>query len=638
MCGLAGWIGLASDGPETPARVAAAMRHRGPDAAATRCWPEAAFIHTRLSIIDLAPTGDQPMPNEDGTVWAILNGEIYNHHEQRSWLETRGHRFRGRSDAEVLPHLWEEEGASLVARLRGMFTIAVYDTVRRQLLVGRDRFGIKPLFYAAGADRLAFASEINALRLLSWVDARPDRQAISDFAALAYIPAPETFFTGIRALEPGHLIDARWEGDRLKWSVRRYHSWTIAPNLALTERDATETATRLLDDAVRSQLESDVPLGSLLSGGIDSSLVSEAAQRGTPQGVKTFNVRFPDASYDETWAALDVARHIHSEHRTLDMDSVPGSWEQITGLLRHAGQPFADTSLFAVNGVSRLMRQHVTVALSGDGGDEGFGGYESYRRIEKILAWQKLPAALRRVGVAGAATLGRSGILSPRLAQRVRELSDADDVGILETLQCWVRAEERERLSRDSDVLPVRRLFEPQWEYRLPRDCPRLERLSAHNTEINVRLRMANDYLFKVDAASMRESLEVRVPFLDEALFDFGLTLPHRLRVDGMLCKRVLRAIAARRLPPAVAEKSKMGFGIPVDTWVTDDFKRRLREYLLRSSSGLSEYFRPEAYGRIVEAFCDGRPEPGISRAGLYQRAIMLLAVELSLDRDGHAG
>jgi len=632
VCGIGGWLGRGNLDPDTSGRMMAALRHRGPDATGCRSWPEATLVHARLSIIDLASTGAQPMGNEDGTVWIVFNGEIYNHREHRRRLEAKGHVFRGHSDSEILPHLYEEEGADMVAALRGMFAFALYDSRRRRLLLARDRFGIKPLFYASGAGRLGFASEINALRVLPGIDDRPDRQAIYDFAALTYIPAPQTFYSGIRSLEPGELLEAELDGELVQWAVRHYHRWTIAPDSSLTLDEAIDRADRLLEKAVQSQLESDVPLGSLLSGGIDSSLVSEAAQRGIPGGVKTFNVSFADSGYDETWAALEVARSIGSQHQTLRMDSMPGSWEHVTGVLRHSGQPFADTSIFAVGGISHLMRQHVTVALSGDGGDEAFGGYESYLRIQKIVSWQSLPLAARRAGVLGARALARMGVTSESLPQRIRELSEADDVEILETLQCWVRAEERAQLSRAEGLLPVRRLFEPQWEYRLPRKASRLERLSAHNTEINVRLRLPNDYLFKVDMAAMRSGLEVRVPFLDEDLFDFGMTLPHRLRVDGVLCKRVLREIAGRRLPSAVAKKPKMGFSIPVDSWVTAEFKSRLRDHLLGASSKLSEYFRPEVYRPMVEAFCDGRGWPGVSRAGLYHRVIVLLATQIALE------
>jgi asparagine synthase (glutamine-hydrolysing) len=632
MCGIAGWLGTLQDTKNIAMRMARVLHHRGPDAYGMQSWPEATLVHTRLSIIDLSPTGAQPMANENGTIWTVFNGEIYNHHELRRGLEARGHVFKGRSDTEVLPQLYEEEGLAFVAKLRGMFALAIYDVRTRTLVLARDRFGIKPLFYAPGTNSLAFASEISTLLEVPGIDKRPDRQAISDFAALFYIPAPETFYAGIRALQPGELLEAQLDGHRVSWETRIYHQWVIAPDPALTLTQAMERADALLTAAVHRQLESDVPLGALLSGGIDSSLVSAAAQPALSRGLRTFNVRFAEKEYDETWAAVAVANHIGSRHETLDIDDAPGTWDHVTGLLLHTGQPFADTSLFAVNAVCRLMRRHVTVALSGDGGDEGFGGYDVYWRITRIARWQRLPVQIRRGGAALLASIPWLGGLTERLPQRMQELDGADDTSVMQVLHCWIGEEEHGHLCREMGVLPVRRLFEPHWEYSLPRGACRLERLSAHATEVDTRLILPNDFLFKVDTASMRESLEVRVPMLDEDLFAFGLSLPHYLKVNGRTCKRVLRAVAERRLPSTVANKPKMGFGIPVDAWVDADFKVRLRDILLGTSNKLAEFFRPEAYRPIVEAFCNGRSYPGISRGGLYQRAIMLLSLQLALE------
>jgi asparagine synthase (glutamine-hydrolysing) len=632
MCGIGGWLGTLPDPQIYAARMALAMRHRGPDANGVKSLSEATLVHTRLSIIDLTPAGAQPMANEDETIWTVLNGEIYNHRELRSGLEKRGHLFRGHSDTEVLPHLYEEEGAQFLSKLRGMFALAIYDTRTRNLLLARDRFGIKPLFYSPGVGRLAFASEIKALLELPGVDTRPDKQAVYDFAALFYIPAPETFYAGIRALQPGEILEAHVGAGKIDWKTRKYHQWSIAPDLTLSLEEATDRADALLTSAVHRQLESDVPLGTLLSGGIDSSLVSAAAQHAIKGELRTFNVRFADKEYDETWAALEAAKHIGSCHETLDMEQSRGGWGDVTALLLHAGQPFADTSLFAVNAVCRLMRQHVTVALSGDGGDEGFGGYDLYWQIARIDRMQTLPGPVLRHASLMLSPLARLGFVRKHWPQRAKEIADADDTSIIQDLFCWVREEEHKKLCRNADVLPVRRLFESQWEHHLPRNASRLERLSAHTTEVNTRLVLPNDFLFKVDTASMRESLEVRVPMLDEDLFAFGLSLSHHLKVKGRTCKSVLRAIAERRLPPKVARKPKRGFGIPVDTWVTADFKTRLRDVLLGPSSRLSDFFMPETYEPVIEAFCDGRSCPGISRQGLYQRAVMLLSVQLALN------
>lgn len=637
MCGIAGWLGSVTDGQQSATRMAQALRHRGPDSQGIRSWPEATLVHTRLSVIDLSPTGAQPIANQDETVWAVFNGEIYNHRDLRRELESRGHVFRGRSDSEVLPHLYQEEGPGFVSRLRGMFSLAIFDTRAKTLLLARDRFGIKPLFYAQAPQRLAFASELNALLTLPGVDDRPDRQAIYDFAALLYIPAPETFYRGIRALQSGEVLEARLNQGDVSWKTRTFHQWTISPDPGITAAQAVDRTDALLTAAVQRQMESDVPLGALLSGGIDSSLVSAAAQKAANRSLHTFNVRFSEREYDETWAAVAVARHIGSDHTTLDMDEGRGTWDHVTGLLRHAGQPFADTSLFAAHAVCRLMRQHVTVALSGDGGDEAFGGYNTFWQIARIARVQWLPAPLLRATSFLLTPAAGLGLVPHRLLHRLREFENADDISVMQSLFSWIREDEHRRLCLDEGkLLPIRRFFESKLDIRLPRGSSRLERLSAAATETNLRLVLPNDFLFKVDTASMKESLEVRVPMLDEDLFAFGLTLPHRLKVSGRTCKLVLRGVADRRLPPAVARKPKWGFSIPIDTWVDASFKTRVRETLLGRMSRLPDVFHPKTYRPIIEAFCNGQLHPDMSRQGLYQRVVMLLSVHLALNSKSH--
>ena len=279
------------------------------------------------------------------------------------------------------------------------------------------------------------------------------------------------------------------------------------------------------------------------------------------------------------------------------------------------------------------MRRHVTVALSGDGGDEGFGGYDLYWQIARIARLQRLPEPIWRMAPIALLPLTRFGLLRDSLPQTIATLNGADDTAVVQRSFRWVQEDEHKSLCQIADVLPVRRLLERQWEHHLPPRASRIEKLSAHATEVNTRLMLSNDFLFKVDTASMRESLEVRVPMLDEDLFAFGLSLPHRLKVNHRTCKRVLRAVAKRKLPPSVANKPKWGFAIPVDSWVDAGFKANLRDVLLSPSSKLSEYFRPEAYRPMIEAFCKGSEYPGIDRQGLYHRAIMLLSVHLALSR-----
>lgn len=632
MCGIAGWFGALPFSEAHAEEMAHRLRHRGPDAKGIRRWPRATLIHSRLSIIDLTPTGEQPMSEETGRIWTVFNGEIYNHHELRNELESHGHRFRGRSDSEVLPHLFEEGDARFLPKLRGMFAFATYDTVRQRLLLARDRFGIKPLFYTVLAGGVAFASEVRALLCLPGIDVRVDLQALYDYTALTYIPAPQTFYKGIRVLEPGCALEAELVGSEFRHHLLRHHSWVVCPDPSRSISSAVDEADRLVSASVRAQLESDVPIGSLLSGGIDSSLVSAAAQQAlAPEKLHTFNVRFPDAAYDETWAARMVAESIGSQHETLDFEAGSGTWDEVCGLLGHAGQPFADTSMFAVNAVSRLMRRHVKVALSGDGGDEAFGGYDLYWQLNNLARLRAAPGALIVAGRWGTRVAGMAWPRCAQWADRLDDFVGGDETQIIGSLFRWVRDEELHALLPDLGVQPIRRHFEKQWEHQLPRGASAIERLSAHATEVNARLVLPDDFLFKVDMASMRQSLEVRVPMLDEELVRLGMSLPHQLKASRRTGKIVLRALAARKLPEPVAKKPKWGFGVPLDTWLGSDFRERLRETLLASRTPVADYYDPKAYRPIIEAFCDRREPAAISRQGLYQRVTMLLAVHVTL-------
>ena len=649
MCGIAGWLG--GEKGDFAEEALNRLKHRGPDAKGMRVWDNdgdsgsgsAGLLHARLKIIDLSPLGDQPMSNEDGTIWTAFNGEIYNHAELRRDLEKRGHRFRGRSDTEVIPHLYEEYGDGFADHLEGMFAIAVLQlgTGAKRLTLVRDRFGIKPLFYARTADdRLAFASEIRALRAFPGIDETPDPQAIQDYLSLLYIPAPLTFYRGIRALEPGGRLVAIWESagsrqGRLRTTLDRYHQWSIAINDRQGLAETSERAAAAIDWAVAAQIESDVPLGAFLSGGIDSSLVCASAVKALSTTPRTFNARFADAQYDETWAARSVAEHIGSVHETLDIPNGGGTWDHITGLLKHVGQPFADSSLFPSHAICKRLREQVTVALSADGGDEGFGGYEVFPRCHRAAQFQRLPSLIRRQAAGVARFAAARGWVSPRIPERVSAIAGADDPGILEQLMCWVRPRELAALIRPevaAGLAPVRRHFERAWTHSSTAPMSRVERLSALCTEVHARLVLPNDFLFKVDAASMREALEVRVPLLDETLFSLGLSLPDRLKTRKGQGKIVLRDVAARRLPQNVAAKAKAGFAIPIDSWVDADFRAQFQDRLLDPQARIASYLRPETYRPLVEAFAAGRSSPDLSRAGLYQRAVMLLALELHLE------
>jgi asparagine synthase (glutamine-hydrolysing) len=318
------------------------------------------------------------------------------------------------------------------------------------------------------------------------------------------------------------------------------------------------------------------------------------------------------------------------------MDAKGGTWENVVELLRQPGQPFADTSLFAVDAVSAAMRRHVTVALSGDGGDEAFGGYDLYRQLDPIVRLRRLPIPVWRAAVPATGLASQLRLLRPTLAQRVRDLAGADDATVVQTMFSWIRASEHKRLVRDSgDIAPPKRLFERQWP---DASGSALDRLSRHVVEVNVRLILADDFLSKVDTGSMRHGLEVRVPLLDENLVDFGLSLPHTLRANRGTAKLVLRGIAERRLPQGISALPKRGFAVPVDKWVDGAFRSQLRGALLDRSSQLPDYLEPRVYQPWVEAFCAGGSVQGLTRSGLYQRVIMLLALHVALERQPSRG
>lgn len=629
MCGIAGWIGQPTPTSDEIERTLSLLRHRGPDGQHARVFENAGLLHTRLSIIDLSTAGDQPLSNEDGTVWVTFNGEIYNHQSLRAPLERAGHRFRGHSDSEILPHLYEEHGPAMFELLRGMFTIALLDTRSQRLLLARDRFGIKPLFFASTAGGVRFASELNALRALPGVGSTPDAQAIADYTALLFVPSPSTIFREIRALEPGCTLDVRL-APRYTVDYHRYHRWAPEPRLDLDLGEAVDAADALVEQAVARQLESDVPLGAMLSGGIDSGLVCAAAQAALPHPLHTFSVAQTDPLYDETAIAVRISETIGSTHEVLPMSDARGTWDHVADVLGSLGQPFADTSVFAVRHVSAAMRPHVTVALSGDGGDEAFGGYDIYWQLRRIARLATLPRPVWNAALPLTRLAARAGLVRRSLPRRVRDLTGADDTAVIQTLFSWIRADEQAELIRDRSLLPATRLFERRWGGAERWHTSRVERLTAHAAEINMRLLLADDYLFKVDAASMRSSLEVRVPLLDEDLVDFGLSLPADLRVSGQRGKRVLRELARRRFE-GVADQPKRGFAIPVDDWVDETFRRTASERLLDPHSPVAEYLAPDVFTPWVTAFTRRELAPEISRGGLYQRVMMLVALDCTL-------
>src|SRR5213595_1657535 len=571
MCGFAGRfdpIALAPE-PDWATTAEALLAHRGPDGCGCHCDERCELVHRRLALIDLSPTGRQPMPNEDGSVYVVYNGEIYNHQALRRELQGRGHCFRGTSDTEVLVHLYEERGEDLVARLRGIFAFAIYDSRRRRLVLGRDRYGVKPLFYARLDGQWVFASEIKAITALQGFRPAIDRQACYDFLGLGYIPEPATGFANIAALPAATTLTITPEGHRL----RRYHELRVEPDPARDLAGALSAVETRLLDSVRRQSVADVPVAALLSGGIDSSLVVAAHARATGGATTTFNVRFPDRSYDETGPAVQVSRHYGTRHHTIDLGDWAMTPDALLGLFRHFDQPFADTSLVPMYWISRAVREHgIICTLSGDGGDEAFGGYASFWRANRLMRLMRLP---RWVAAAAQATgrgltrwtrdWGRPVSKAARLAHAGR----ADSAVLLAGLANYLSEDQKRALvlpAAREGLLAVHRHFNGHQ----PPGVSDLEELSRRLTETLFAVGLPSDMLRKVDMMSMRASIEIRVPMLDEELVAQGLSLPHALKTDGRTGKLVLRELAARWLPRPVVAHPKHGFTVPLDVMVPE--------------------------------------------------------------------
>jgi len=639
MCGIAGRFNATTLPPDAAwsARADSLLAHRGPDGRGHFADDCCELVHRRLALIDLSETGAQPIANEDGSVRVVCNGEIYNHKELRAELKARGHKFRGTSDVEVIAHLYEEHGERMVERLRGMFALAVYDAARRRLLLARDRFGIKPLYYAEHRGQFVFASEIKALLALEGFEPRVDRQACYDFLGLGYVPEPATAYSNVRALPAGALLVADEGGER----ATRYHRTEARPSLdgqsAHDLEARAEEAGAALLAAVSRQSVADVPVAALLSGGIDSSLVVAAHARSAPQKLSTFNVRFPDADYDETEVALAVSRHCGTSHQTVDAGGALAP-EEVFKLFRHFDQPFADTSLIPMYAVARAVRERGHIcALSGDGGDEVFGGYGRFWRANRLVQLMRLPGWLSGLAAgAGRSMTGLTRDFGRQLDKAVRlaRAGRADSSVLLAGLSNYldeVQKQELVRAEARAALTSVHRCFDG---FRPP-GVTDLEELSRRMTENLFSVSLPSDMLRKVDMMSMLSGVEVRVPMLDEELVGLGMGLPHALKTDGREGKLVLRALARRWLPPRVAAHPKHGFGIPLDRMLSTEFHAALQDLLLAPGARVGEILNTPLIEfwlkQLARAGEGGGTPTTISREGLYQRVFIVLALELWL-------
>lgn len=601
MCGICGMLtpGENISGKQRRAldRVCKLLAHRGPDAAGTWENGPALLGHRRLSIIDLSPEASQPLVNESGDVALVINGEIYNFAELRDELAGRGHVFRSHSDSEVALHLYEDEGLDFVNRLRGMFAVAIWDARRRRLVLARDRFGQKPLFYHRGPDGLAFASEIQALVGAGLVARGYDPLAIDAYLALQYVPCPESAFNGVRKLEPAHLLVCRPGG---KPEARRY--W----RLRFDRRDARplpEQARQLrarLQEAVRLRLVADVPLGAFLSGGIDSSAIVGLMAQASSRPVKTFSIGFTNKDHSELAYAREVARRFNTEHHEMNVE--PDMVDLLPRLVLHYGEPFGDTSALPTWYLAQFTRQHVTVALSGDAGDEAFAGYRRYRYqlAGRLLAGlpRPLPGGLARLLAA----------LPVAAWQPLRDFGRRLLQGEVERylgLVAHFAWDERSRL------------YTPEFRERIGGDrvAQRFTRIwqaspasdpTSRLLDLDIQTYLPDDILVKVDIASMAHALEVRSPLIDHQVMEMAAAIPIEHKLRGLSAKVVLRRAVRDLLPEKIRRRGKQGFALPIDRWMRNDLAEMARDTLLDSRARQRGIFLPREVERLLELHARG--------------------------------
>ncbi len=597
MCGIAGIV-LGEAGRLVERRrllaMSAALRHRGPDDEGLHLRGRVGLAMRRLAVVDL-PGGQQPVANESGTVHAVFNGEIYNHRALRADLTRRGHRLSSQCDSEVIPHLYEEYGADFPAHLEGMFAIAVWDEPGGRLVLARDRLGIKPLHYAVQQTTLAFGSELKAL-LAADVKTTVDPQALSDYFSLMYIPGSRSIFAQTRKLEPASVLV--WEDGT--HTIRRY--WELADRSArrdLSAREARHTLRELLAEHVELQMAADVPVGFFLSGGVDSGAVLASARRARPDGdLMTFSAGFTDASYDERQAAARVARRLGCRHREVVVEPRPEDLDG--GLLTGFDEPFADPSMLPTYYLSGLARRHVTVALSGDGGDELFAGYLTYQADRIARGYRRLPRALTAHAVPSMLRfLPRSERRMP-LALKARRFTEnaLEHPGRSHYLWRVVLREDRKARLIHPDLLAglvdSYATHEPHYEAGAAFDP--LTRFQYTDTKVY----LPDDVLTKVDRAGMAHSLEVRVPLLATPVVEFAFSLPGRLKMPRHQTKQLLRDAMRGVLPADIVRAPKKGFNAPLARWLRTSLRPLVEAYLSPDVVRRQGYLREDEVSRLT--------------------------------------
>ena len=619
MCGIAGGIWSSDSKALTPQilkRMTDALVHRGPD-------DEGQYFQTqrnnhsnnnfasepvgvglgfrRLSIIDLVG-GHQPMSNEDGTIWIVFNGEIYNYLDLRRRLEGNGHRFSTDTDTETIVHLYEDLGADCFAQLNGMFAIAIWDSRHNRLVLARDRVGKKPLFYAHTSEQTVFASELKSLIEVPGLNREINPTAIDHYLTYQYIPHPFCIYKGVSKVKPGHVLtfENGTKSERRFWNVNWSHIEPVSP------ADRIDAIRETLIDSVRIRLRSDVPLGAFLSGGVDSSLIVAIAQQQLQQPINTFSIGFAESSFDETAYAQQVADHVGSSHQRFEV--TPDAVSILDDLIYHYDEPFADSSAIPTWYLCQQTRQQVTVALSGDGGDELFAGYERYHALELSQRYQRwLPTH----------TLLKS-YLFQRLSQstkqrsffrRLRRFCEAADQPPALRYMNWLQifGEQQRSELYQQNFLEQLNSQDPFDFIRKPWDQTGQRGLIDKASLTDLQTYLPCDLMTKVDIASMAHSLEARQPFLDFRLMELMIATPGESKMVGGKGKVLLQQAFGDMLPDAIWKRRKMGFGVPIGEWFRKQLKTKLEQTLLHPEARVYQFLNPASVEQLIQSHLSGK-------------------------------
>ena len=602
MCGIAGFADVS---PFTTSRqdsdfalahrMCEVIRHRGPDDEGLHVESGVGLGMRRLSIIDLS-TGHQPIHNEDETVWVVFNGEIYNYRELRAALESRGHRFYTSSDTETIVHAYEEWGEACFAKLRGMFGIALWDRRERMLLLARDRAGIKPLHYTQHRDRLYFGSELKSLLAAGAVDGDIDFAAMDHYLSFLYTPRDRSIFKGVSKLPPGHLL--RWKDGRA--TVQPFWQISATETFSGSEADAAAALRHVLAGAVRSHMVSDVPLGAFLSGGVDSSAVVGLMAEVSDRPVKTFSIGFDVAAFDELEHARTVAAHFGTEHHEFVVR--PDGLSILDRLIEHFDEPFADSSAIPTWYVSEIARQHVTVVLSGDGGDELFGGYDRYLPHPRVQQFDRLPVPGRQALASAVWPLLPHGVPGKNF---LRHVAQDENGRYLDSISLYHEDEKAALYS--ADVRAALGGANPQ--ATLAQHFARFASLSPHSRmmRFDFETYLPEDVLTKVDRMSMAHSIESRVPLLDNDVIDFAASLPSSLKIRDGRRKHILKEAIKGLVPDGILNRRKQGFGVPLGDWFKGGLTGVFADVLGSQRTRQRGYFNTAFVDRLVQEHLNGR-------------------------------